>query len=674
TLVVVGDVRTEDVFALAKAAFGGIASRRVPEHLAVVPVKSSAPQRVVQSAEFPFEIVDLAYPTPAGNTSAIYDLQNFSVVLGDERSAFFRDIVQAGTALAIFPNLEFHDRGGVFHVIMVLSPGKGVDAARAAFEGTLAKYVADGIPADLVNEARTRLVAQNLFEQDSLSSFAFELGHLYGVAGITFARDTELTAAVTPASVVAAAKRYMSVPYVIGDLKPSGSKIEGIAPPTSASGVSDNFGARSPEGELVLPQYAREAMAQRFVGRSSVDPTRFKVGGIDVLVQPVKDASTVLMRGDLRSSPVMDPVGREGLYDIATGLMSYGGEKVPFETMQAKLGSLGAELRVGSSIRGRMLSKDFETVIGLMAESLREPAFPQKYLDVAMRQERDSIGRLDTLPDYQARRTTLELLLPKNDPELRRPSLESLANISRADLVSEARKYVRPDYLSLAFVGDVTPERVRRALETSFAGWQGEGPVVDTNLPPIPDPKAAAKLIPSHEKVVHVSVTMRAPARGDADYDALWIAAMLLGGASDSRLMGELRGKLGLVYNISAKVDSGIDRGTVAFEFTAAPQNVRKALTVLKSEVRRISEETPRASELFGVRRAVIARAFVNQQSFAEVGDDILKIATDGLPRDYYATLDQRFGNIAPAQVKAAARRYLSPDHWIEVYSGPSGW
>jgi zinc protease len=674
TFVVVGDVSASAVFALAGKTFSGIAQRTVPQHPAIPLPAPPAPLTVTERAQYPFEVVDIAYAVPGIDAGAVtYAIQNLGLLINDELSPFYRNEVQSGIALFGDTITDFKERAGAVHVVYVVAPGHSAAEVRAAFESTLAALVRNGVSPDLVERVRSRLVADNTYARNSVEDFSEEIGDLYGIQGMSIAEDTAKTAAVTPEMVRAAAATYFAKPTAIGDLQPSGGTLTELTPPRALTGgASDDFASRTPEGAVVEPDYIRAEIAQR-VGamQSRVHPVSFSIAGMRVLVQPVRDNPTVVMHGFIRTSPAFDPPGKEGLGSTTLDLLDYGGGATDFEAQQKMLGQMGAVLNVGGRIGAVCYAKDFDRIVPLLAGALMKPAFPQNYLTIGLRQASESAARADTLPEYRFERLFEELLLPKGDPELRKATPQSLGRVTREDLIAYARRYVRPEATTLSIVGDVDPEHVRAVLTKALGDWKGEGPAPSVALPPIPLPSPASRAIVTGGDTIVVRLGQPGIARGNPDYYSLAVANEILGHSSNSWLMTEMRWKRGLVYGVESALQTGPDRGTITFEFNASPTNLRAALTILRQQIRRMQTDLIDDGQVEGAKQTLVAQTFVRQSSYADIADDVLSLGLNGLPADYYQHVADRYVGVTPFTVRAAARKYFQPDHLVEVYQGP---
>jgi len=153
------------------------------------------------------------------------------------------------------------------------------------------------------------------------------------------------------------------------------------------------------------------------------------------------------------------------------------------------------------------------------------------------------------------------------------------------------------------------------------------------------------------------------------------VLSQILGGsgAFESRLWQELRQKRGLVYSVSSELDADGDRGDFRIELSASPQRVVEAVTYVRRELTRLQNEPVSSTELQEAKIRLVSNALLDEASSTGQAKQLIDIANNHLPLNYYATLNERFARITAADVQRVARTYLQPAKLVEVYSGPSG-
>jgi predicted Zn-dependent peptidase len=69
----------------------------------------------------------------------------------------------------------------------------------------------------------------------------------------------------------------------------------------------------------------------------------------------------------------------------------------------------------------------------------------------------------------------------------------------------------------------------------------------------------------------------------------------------------------------------------------------------------------------------LVSNALLDEASADGQVGQLLDIGTNGLPLDYYRTLNDRFAGITSADIERVAKTYLVPDRLVEIYAGPPG-
>jgi zinc protease len=674
TLVVTGDVMPDAVFAAAERWFGAIAAQQPrPQTAAPVPLASPKPN-VAMSGEYPYAVVDLAYRIPGDLDPDAAATQLFASLVNNERSAFYQALVTSKRTIGYtaYPDTALH--AGIFHVLLYVTPGVKPEDARAAFESTLARVRANGVDPDLLAAAKTAFARQAVYARDSIAGLGDRFGYAYGVEGHDPAVDDALMAAIDPAAMNAAVAKWFGAPQVAGVLRPRAAK-PGAAPGAPpSSGVSDDFSKRAPAGPIVVAPWVRDALREPPRIASHVDPRTFTLpNGLRLYVQPVRTNPTVFVSGNVELSPSFDPPDRSGLGGIASALVAYGSANYDFAAQRKLADALGAELQLGASFSAHGLAPDLDRLLDVLADGVRRPAFPAKYVGLVKAQEIASISQRDANPDYRADRAFASLIYAPRDTALRQATMASVAAIDVPSLRAYAAHYFRPDRTTIVVAGDVEPEAVRASVERAFGGWANAGPRPAAHALPLPKPRSAARYVAAERDSVSVRMGQPAIARTSPDFYAFNLLNGVLGagGSFDTRLMHEIRERRGLVYGVSSSLSATRERGIFQVDLSASPQNVGAAVALARAEVRRMTREPVAASELARTKQKLIASTLVGEESTQAILERVDNIARNRLPPNYYATLTQRYASIDPARVLAVAKRYLHPDAFVTVYEGP---
>ncbi len=674
TLVVAGDVDHATVFAKAQRYFGAIAPKKLPPRRNVSPVPSNG-QTVEAQFPFPFEILDLAYSVPGDTQAGEPAVSTLATLLENQRSPFYRALVESNIALAIEANSDTQLRGGLLHVFIVLNPGRSAAEAQSVFQSTLDSVLRTGFDSDLVVAAKRLTMAERLYSTDSIDGIGDLAGYTYGIVGERISDEDARLAALTGDDLLAAARKYLSRPTVVGHLTPNDSPPRGNSQKSSAE-ASDDFSKRVPNGPIVEPAWIAKAVRTPTTARSALAPVELTLSnGVRVIVQRKSDRPTFVLRGKIASSPAFEAPGQEGVARLASAVADYGSAQYPFAQRRKATDEMGAFVETGDSFSAQGLAADFERIVAIMADGEEHPAFADPWLDVERSQLANSLQSESDISGVMINRAYDRLLLAADDPTLRQPTAQSVAELTRADLTAYTQRYWRPDLTTIAVVGDLSPQRVRSALEATFGAWQASGPRPDPHLMAMPPAARGHDYIGTAANQVYIRLGQPAVSRSNPDYAAFLVLNQILGGsgAFESRLWQELRQKRGLVYSVSSSLDAGADRGDLRVELNASPQRVVEAVEFVRQELQRLRDEPVSATELQEAKVRIVSNALLDEASSSGQVDQLVDIATNDLPLDYYGTLNERFARITPADVRRVAREYLRPDQLVEVYAGPAG-
>jgi len=673
TLVITGDVTPDEAFSLADGAFATIAPAPIPARRDRA-LHFAHDRRIVEHGDEPYALIDLAYPIPGDLEAGSGEASIFDGVLGNPRSPLYRALILSGLSLGYETSSATNLIGGLEHIFITVAPGQSPDRVASVFRTTLQRMLLDGISPELIGAAKRAAAVNVISSRDAMTSIADRYGYTIGVERRHDpTEDDALIFGATDASVNAFAREHFATPSVVGFLLPMHPK-PGVSTAPSEGGVSDRFGDRAPSGPVVEAPWVRMLLAQPMPLDSHILPTIFTLpNGLRCLVQPLHENPTVFISGQIDSDQRFDPPGKEGTGLFAASLLAYGGTRYDFAAQHALADRLGASLEYGDEFAAHGLSHDLPQLLDILADAETSPRDDAPYIGLVRRSLRADVATREQNPDARAGRALEEMLLPPHDPELRRPTLSSLAAITLTDIRAYAHRYFRPDLTTLTIVGDVDPADVRREVERSFGRWRNNGPRPDLRLALLPLPHPAIRSVQATRRLVGVTIAQPSVPRSSPDFVALNLLNEMLGGGGsfDTRLMHELREERGLVYGVSSSYAPGRYRGTLSISLRAAPEHVAAAIALTKSELRRFLTVAPSQRELDRARARLINGTLVAEQATDVIAHHVSTIGFYHLPLTYYRDLRRHYARITPADILAVAKRQLHPDHLVIVQEGP---
>ena len=427
---------------------------------------------------------------------------------------------------------------------------------------------------------------------------------------------------------------------------------------------------------MIVPKVLAAMLRKPSAVHSKLAPVAFTLAnGLRVIVQPKHDRPTFVLKGTIRSNPSFQAESQEGIAELASSVADYGSAQYSFDLRRKTTDNLGAYVTTGAQFTALGMSRDFDAILKIVADGEMHPSFPQSWTDLERDQLSNSITSENSLSSVVADRAYDHLLFSPDDPTLRFASKESVSGLTRDDLVTYARHYWRPDLTAIAIVGDVDPARVRSALEAAFGTWTAQGPTPSTQRMAYPSATGGHAWVGTESNQVFVRLGQPALANTSPDYDAFTVMSQILGGAGafESRLWQELRQKRGLVYSVASSTNASNVRGDFRVELSASPNNVAHAIDLVRRQLVLLQTKPVSATELLEARTRLVSGSLLSEESADGQADELLDVASNGLPLDYFQTLAERYARVTPADIQRVANAYLRPNDMIEIFAGPRG-
>ena len=216
-VVVVGDVKADEVFALAQKYYGAIKARPLPERKPQLEPEQRGVRRLVVKApaELPYLLMGWKCPVlrDAGKDWQPYALEVLTGVLDGNESARLNQSLVRDHRLAseVGAGYDTTARGpGMCFIEGTPSQGRSTAELEAGLRAEFARLVRDGVGEDELARVKAQLVAAQVFKRDSIFGQAMEIGQ-FESAGLSY-RDIDRVLdglkAVSAEQVRAVAKQY----------------------------------------------------------------------------------------------------------------------------------------------------------------------------------------------------------------------------------------------------------------------------------------------------------------------------------------------------------------------------------------------------------------------------------------------------------------------------------
>jgi zinc protease len=677
-VVIVGDVAAADALRLVRRYFGPIKAIPKPPGIHTVEPPQRGERRVTvrRSGSLPMALI--AWKAPAGRDPDTYALDVLAGVLGEGRtSRLYQALVEKGVASRVDAGSPSLRDPFVFYVSATARPGVTAERLETALLAEVERVTAAPITEEELARAQRRAEADFVFQTDSVTAQARQLGY-WAMIGDWRYLETYLDRirALTPAEIQAVARRTLTADTrTVGHFVPSNGGGPAAPPPREASARVER--PKRGDRPIALPRPSTGRPANRRVTRFALD------NGISVIVQENHATPTVALRASVPAGSLAEPRDRPGLAGFTASMLSRGTQQRSALGFATALEDVGASLGAGAdslatSITGHALSRDFDLVLDLFAEMLRQPAFPAADLERLKGEALAAIAQSKTNPDRLAGRAFERAIYPVGHllrPETFEEAETSVAALTRDDLVAFHRRQYGPDRMILVVAGDVAPERVREALEKRLGDWPRNPetqPIVPPDVPLQPAPTSVEIPIPDKSQTAIVWGHAGGLRRGDPDFYATQVLSLILGGgALTSRLGTSIRDDQGLAYSVYSYFDASLFPGPFRAGLGTNPANARKAVAALETEIQRIRREGVTPREVDEAVAYLTGRFPLRLETNGGVAEILWAMEFFNLGQDYIDRYAEYYRAVTAQQVNQAARSHLHPDRATVVVAGP---
>jgi len=219
TLVVAGDVKSDEVIALANRYFGPIPARPLPVRKPQAEVEQIGDKRIVVKAPAKLPYLLMAWHAPVlrdwQTDTEPYALQILAGVLSGNDSARLQKSLVKTRQIAVDASAGYDGIGrgpGMFMVDATPAAGQTAAALEKAVRAEIARIQAEGISAAELARVKAQVIAADVYQRDSLFYQAMQLGE-YVTAGLppeALAQRVDRLRAVTADQVRDAARKWLT--------------------------------------------------------------------------------------------------------------------------------------------------------------------------------------------------------------------------------------------------------------------------------------------------------------------------------------------------------------------------------------------------------------------------------------------------------------------------------
>ncbi len=691
-LVLAGDIDLATAKAKVTRWFGAIPRGAVVTHFAAPVPALTAPVTNVMTDRVPYTSVTRYWAVEGVNGKDTVALMAATGVLGGLSSSRLDNalIRTEKTAVSVSARVEAFESAGVLSVSANVKPGQDAAAVGKRLDEIIADFLKSGPTADEVRRVATRTVSGTIGGYESVGGFsgkavALAEGLVYSNNPAKYKADLRALAALTPAQVMAAARKWMSRPVFKLTVEPG---------PRDTSPAMQLLTGDAPS----TPPVAKPATEVLAGGKLSVRPAP-PVGTLTALDFPAIERAALsngipVFFARRTSVPVVrvsvsfdagfssDPKGASGTQALMLAAIDEGTATRNSVQIAEESERLGADISTAASIDRTTiglyaLAPNLAPSLGLLSDIVRNPAFSPPEVERVRGQQLAAIKATLSSADGVANNILPTLLFgpahPYGNPGSGIGDAASVSRVSRDALSVYHQSWIRPENAQIFVIGDTTLADLKPQLEAAFGTWRAAAVArpVKASGAAIPPPVNKIFLVdrPASGQSVILGGMVLAQS-GKDDLLLLRQANDVMGGGFLSRMNTDLRETKGWSYGVGSEINGFEDRASFVINAPVQADRTGESVMALIAQMKAfLGPDGTRADEL--VRTANGASRELPGQF--ETSDAVLgamqRIVWLDRPDTYYAQLPARYRQMTAAQLDAAARAAIDPGRltWVIV-------
>ncbi len=389
--------------------------------------------------------------------------------------------------------------------------------------------------------------------------------------------------------------------------------------------------------------------------------------GIVLLVAERPAVPIVAVRVLTRAGAVFDPDDRAGLAHLTGALLTRGTGKRPGPEVDSAIEFVGGSLeavagRDSLTVALSVQKKDLALGLDLVSEIVLSPTFPPAEVTRKVSEIQAAIRRSEEDPGTVASRVLARLVYPGHPYGVPvEGTRDSVARLTRDDVVKFYAQQVRPDTTVVAVVGAVTVDEARREITARLGAWARPAGAPQSITPvtaPAPPREETVKRELTQSTIMFGRLAIR---QTDPDYFPLSVASYVLGGGSASRLYARVRDEAGLAYAVYSWLSTA--RYGAAFAVTAQTRTAEapKVVVMVREELARMTRGAVAERELALAKQYLVGSFPFRLDTSGKVADFLVAVEDQGLGLDYADRYKERIARVTARDVQRVAAKYFPP-------------
>ncbi len=398
--------------------------------------------------------------------------------------------------------------------------------------------------------------------------------------------------------------------------------------------------------------------------------------GLRVVIFEEDRLPLVSMRLAFQTGDINDPSDAKGITSAMVSMLTEGTENYTSLQLAEKVERLGASIGANASddftiVSASSLSLYCSEILGLLAEVVLRPVFPEDELDLYRRNTIESLKFQRSQPGFLASEQAARLVYGTHPYATVSPSAADIEKLDRNNIAKfHAEKFI-PNNAMLIVVGDVERDEFVAELDQHFGDWQ-QGTVAEERFdtPPMRDARSLTIVDRPGSAQSNIVITNLGIDRNDPDYFPMLVMNQVLGAGASSRVFMNLREEKGYTYGAYTRLNTRQLAGDI--EATAEVRNevTGDSLKEFFYELGRIRDEKVGDEELADAKNFLTGVFPLRAETQEGLTNLIVNQNLYGLPEDYLQTYRDNVSAVTADDVQRVAVKYVRPNEMAIVIVG----
>ena len=390
--------------------------------------------------------------------------------------------------------------------------------------------------------------------------------------------------------------------------------------------------------------------------------------GLRVVVVDDSRLPLVSYRLAFRVGGAFDPPEIPGLTDLLAGLLPEGTESRTSREIADEVARIGANLSAGANsdytiIAASALAQFNDPIMGLMAEVILEPSFPENEVELAKQNTKESLRQQRAQPSFLASEMVSRVMFGDHPYSVVAPTPESIDRVSRDQFVRFHRAKLVPNNGVFIVVGDVRYDEILNRIESLFSTWQrGEDVVANFPAPPVRTRRTAYLVDRPGSAQSNIVIANSGIIRTSPDYFPLLLMHTVLGANASSRLFMNLREDKGYTYGAYSNLDARRTAGTFRATAEVRTPVTGDSLKEFFYELDRIRNERVSDKEIADAKSYLTGVFPIRLETQEGLTDQLVQIKMLNLPDDYLQNYRERVNAVTGEEIQRVAQKYVQTD------------